>query len=393
MRVCSSIELAGDRNSLFTKWLVHGLDSFEADRNKDGVITLDELVDYTSEQVQRQRPEQHPQKFGFETTGGWVEIARRPGGTLELPAPALEWLSAAADDISNKSTIFFLGSGVYGSGPLSAFELINAVGHQANLDVTQQNSLATATEYWFHRLGVRERFLERYRRILSSQSDRSSSSAVHEMLINLDPPWLVISSTHDLLLERLLERRNIPYVLVAHIIGPEGGEYVHRILVMRRGPEPKVEVCNSDELRVDLSKDRIVYKLLGSPCLLELGTNADCVDVSSIDTAVVTEADHITFLADLHSKRTSIPTAFSRRFRNSSVLFLGYNLDTWNYRLVARVCLSENARRGFEQLPLYAVRQPTSSFEMVFWERLHARMLETDVDTFIQSLERVKSGS
>jgi uncharacterized caspase-like protein len=62
-RAGPSIELVGDRNSLFTKWLVHGLDTFEADENKDGVITLDELIDYTNERVREQRPEQHPQKL------------------------------------------------------------------------------------------------------------------------------------------------------------------------------------------------------------------------------------------------------------------------------------------------------------------------------------------
>ena len=139
------------------------------------------------------------------------------------------------------------------------------------------------------------------------------------------------------------------------------------------------------------SHDRVVYKLLGSPCLSDLATIADEFDLHDFDTAVVTEEDHIAFLGDLHSTRTSIPTAFSRRFRKSSVLFLGYNLDTWNYRLVAQVCLAENVRR--ERLPLYAVRQPTSSFERVFWEQLHTRMLEVDVDTFIQSLEAARAGA
>ena len=89
------------------------------------------------------------------------------------------------------------------------------------------------------------------------------------------------------------------------------------------------------------------------------------VDIASVDTAVATEADHIAFLGDLHSKRTSIPTAFSPSFRNCSMLFLGVRLHVWNYRLVARTCLSENARRG-QQPPMYAVRQPASSFEALF---------------------------
>jgi hypothetical protein len=387
-----SIELAGDRNSLFTKWLVNGLDSFEADLNKDGVITLDELVEYTSKKVQQERSEQHPQALGFETTGGLLEIARRPGGTLEQPAPTLEWLSTVLEDIRDKAVIFFLGSGVYGSGPLSNFELINAVGREATLDLTRWNSLATAAEYRLRLLGSRRaNFLDRYGDIVSTQSAHRAPPAVHEMLAKLDPPWLVISATHDLLFEELLEQRAVPYVLVAHILGPEGSGHVGKILVLRRGAEPKIEVSNSDELRIDLLKDRVVYKLLGSPCLSELATTADEFDLSDFDTAVVTEEDHIAFLGDLHSKRTSIPTAFSRRFRKSSVLFLGYNLDTWNYRLVAQVCLAENVRR--ERLPLYAVRQPTSSFERVFWEQLHTRMLEVDVDTFIQSLEAARAGA
>jgi hypothetical protein len=387
-----SIELAGDRNSLFTKWLVHGLDTFEADANNDDVITLDELVDYASEKVKGERSEQRPRKLGFETTGGSIEIAHRRGGThgsLEPQAVALDWMPHAVRDIRTKHAIFFLGSGVYGSGPLSTFELINAIGREANLDVSQQNSLVTAAEYWSQIEVRRETFLEGYRGILAAQTRGCGRSAVHDFLANLEPPWLIISTTHDLLFESLLCKQQTPFTLVAHIVGPEdeGGKYVGQILVMRFGSERKVEICKSDELRVDLSKDRIIYKILGSPCLIEMATPTDSVDLASLDTAVVTEADHVAFLGDLRNKRTSIPTAFSRPFRNNSVLFLGYELHVWNYRLIARVCLRET-RRGFQQEPppLYAVRQPASSFENLFWQRLSARMLPIDVDTFIRNI-------
>jgi tripartite motif-containing protein 71 len=68
-------------SSLFTHYLVRGLQSGEADIDGDGKITIDELYDYVYAQVVQQTPKQTPGKWSFKEQGEIV-IARasRPEG-------------------------------------------------------------------------------------------------------------------------------------------------------------------------------------------------------------------------------------------------------------------------------------------------------------------------
>lgn len=49
-----------DRNSLFTKFLLEGIKTGQADQNQDGQITVDELFNYADQKVRAMRPEQKP---------------------------------------------------------------------------------------------------------------------------------------------------------------------------------------------------------------------------------------------------------------------------------------------------------------------------------------------
>lgn len=65
------------RNSVFTRYLVEGLRSGDADSDGDGRITVDELFDYAYENVQTHTPRQTPCKWSFQQQGDIV-IARNP---------------------------------------------------------------------------------------------------------------------------------------------------------------------------------------------------------------------------------------------------------------------------------------------------------------------------
>jgi formylglycine-generating enzyme required for sulfatase activity/uncharacterized caspase-like protein len=64
-------------NSLFTHYLTRGLESGEADSNRDGQITVDEIYDYIYAQVVKQTPKQTPGKWSYREQGEIV-IARAP---------------------------------------------------------------------------------------------------------------------------------------------------------------------------------------------------------------------------------------------------------------------------------------------------------------------------
>ncbi len=69
--------LGNSDKSVFTHYILQGLKTGEADRNADGVITVDELYDYVYEQVVRETPKQTPGKWSYKQQGDIV-VAKNP---------------------------------------------------------------------------------------------------------------------------------------------------------------------------------------------------------------------------------------------------------------------------------------------------------------------------
>ncbi len=73
--------------SVFTHTLVHGLETGEADLDRDGNISFDELYDYVYDRVTDEVPQQKPRKWVFDVQGDII-IARNPHPVVrpaELP--------------------------------------------------------------------------------------------------------------------------------------------------------------------------------------------------------------------------------------------------------------------------------------------------------------------
>jgi hypothetical protein len=81
-------EADSSAHSIFSQYLIRGLETGEADRNGDGRITVDELYDYTYERILNEAPRQTPGKWSYKQHGDIV-LARCPiatSRTAELPA-------------------------------------------------------------------------------------------------------------------------------------------------------------------------------------------------------------------------------------------------------------------------------------------------------------------
>ena len=71
-------QVIGDSDkSVFTHYLLEGLKTGEADRDGDGLITIDELYDYVYEHVVNETPKQTPGKWSYKQQGEIV-LARNP---------------------------------------------------------------------------------------------------------------------------------------------------------------------------------------------------------------------------------------------------------------------------------------------------------------------------
>lgn len=73
--------LGAAENSVFTKYLVKGLRSGDADLNNDGQITIDELFDYVEAHILDETPKQTPGKWTYKEHGEII-LARNPSYSI-----------------------------------------------------------------------------------------------------------------------------------------------------------------------------------------------------------------------------------------------------------------------------------------------------------------------
>lgn len=380
--------------SRLVRWFVHGVETFEAD-DGDNILTADEICRYVQGRIDQDAPELHALSKGFNTNSSRGEIARRT--TAAPTATALrgnrEFFLAIRGALDEGRLVPLLGDGVFGSGPLSAFRLVSALietaGLEAGMRLDERYPLATAAEYLLLVFGgERGAFLRRLTAVLTEQSAGFVPTQTHRFLAGMTSPWIIVSASYDWIFESLLEQAGLPFTVVTHILTAEEDGLDGRLLVIRRGGRtPSVDIQLADNwLLSDLGEhgDRIIYKIVGSPFANELADRR-----SGIDTVVITESDHMTFLGRLENEHTKPPSAFSRRFQKSSLMFLGYNLDVWHYRLMGHIFSNEGQVRPRRR---YAVRTAVSPIEERFWAQLVAAedRLQSDCEAFVQTLGQFK---
>lgn len=303
----------------------------------------------------------------------------------------LDFFDSAVEGFADGTIIPFVGHGVFGDGPLGLRALLAALGESC----TEQTCLATAAEYRERFRRDRQSFLRELRRSLEEQTRNAAPAGIHALLTTLaaaDRLPLIVSATYDQTLETRLTAAGKAPVVITHILrtcardldpGASTGQHDGKILVLRPGEKPAV--CLSDQVEIQRG-EFVVYKPLGSPFL-----NVTLDEGVEVDTVVITESDHLLFLARLDNQGTGIPTALVRSgFRRHRLLFLGYTLDVWQYRLVMQVFellkLRAGDRTGADSLPPLAVRQPATKMEGLFWQRLNADLVQRDLGDFARQV-------
>jgi len=292
-------------------------------------------------------------------------------------APSLDFFGSASEGLLQGKNVPVIGSGLYGDGPLSSTALARALfrlSDRVPMEVPKERlSLATIAEYRERLESSREQFLEMFQSILEQQSKEAPPSPVIELLAKIDCLRLVVSTMYDSQLEDKLYAAGRKIAVVSHVLRSYENQDNGKVILFRRGSKPRLFKANELEVEPD---DCIVYKPLGSPLL-----HKELAPELEIDTVVVTETDHASFLQRLESPETGVPSSIKRRFR-SPLLFLGYTLDVWQYRLTMLVY--QVANRDPSRVTM-AVRIPDDAIEEVAWNRLNAQLIRMDPAQFARS--------
>jgi hypothetical protein len=97
---------------------------------------------------------------------------------------------------------------------------------------------------------------------------------------------------------------------------------------------------------------------------------------------VITEDDYIDYLAD--EAFAKLPKRLLARLSNSHLLFLGYSLRDWNFR----VFLRRMKRHRTQDYASWAVVKSTNDEEPHFWRaRARVEILATDLHEYVTGLE------
>jgi len=304
------------------------------------------------------------------------ERDRGPAGGAHV-----DYFDSARDGLLDGTDIPFLGPRLYGDGPLSPDALTDALLGRDKLE--EGHFLATAAEYRERYLGSREHFLRQFGRIIREQTAAASIPAVHDLIVDKAKPPLLVSTTWDMVLESRLEKADRDFVIVAHVVRSFSGEHDGKVVVLRRDAEP--EFTSADELPT-LKNDVVVYKPVGSPLL-----NDRLDEDDGVDTVVVTETDHAALLQRLENEKKGIPKRFALKFARKPLLFLGYGLDVWQYRLM--MLAYQQTLRIPRRSTTLAVRVPESPLEEVAWKRLNADLVRMEPNAFAERVMAHGQGS
>lgn len=305
--------------------------------------------------------------------------------------PGINYFGSARAAISGGECVPFVGPALFGTGPLSAdyfVSIITSALKDAGLPSPgeRDSSLATVAEY-YERYFTRNGLLSILSDTLLVQSKSMRVPPVYKMIVRMPMPPLIISSTFDDILEKQLEDDNRPFVTLSHIIRSsdkeeEARKKARNIVLLRKGKDP--EFVRADRLLLRPNKEVVIYKLLGSPLLHD-----QFDQLLKLDTVVITESDHLTFLRHLPSQDIGFPNSIKKLLSSSSFLFLGCSLDVWHYRLIMQV-LHVSGILGREKPPNHVIRQLSSQMERMTWEGLSARrVVEMDPNEFARRVMEV----
>jgi DNA-binding SARP family transcriptional activator len=191
--------------------------------------------------------------------------------------------------------------------------------------------------------------------------------AVHQFLAELPallrerqaPQPLLVTTNYDRALERALAAAGEEADVVSYVsLGRDRGKFLHR---SADGGSRLIQTPNT---YADVPLDR-------RPVILKIHGEVDHAPAREAESFVVSEDDHIAYLAETGIGGV-LPVTLAARLRRSHFLFLGYGLVDWSFRVFLH-------RLWPDEQPAYrswAVQPDATSLERDFWRRRGVELVD-----------------
>ena len=369
-----------DRYSVFTKHIIEGLKTGDADLNGSGEVTIEELYQYVYARV-RDESHQEPMNWGHSKKGELV-IASNPKKAREIYMPSSIALKAQCYKIMQMlekgEVIPFLGPGISVNGagctPPIFEDLARQMAH--NTIFSGSTDPLTLISQKIDLFDGRRIVIKKIKEIHQPEPYPYIPTLTHRFLARIDHPLLIFSTCYDTLLEEAFDAAGKPYAVVTHILYSKNEANRGKVVLYYSDRKEAIEIQLSEDLVMDLNQGHVIYKIHGVFNLFDrMG--------KEIDFLVVSEEDYIRWLRILENPQTTIPNCFIRQIVNRLFLFLGYSLSDWNFRAVVD---SIHRKVDFQSLRPYAVCKAAPEFEKKYWGEKSVNIIDKDLSDFIQEM-------
>ena len=194
-------------------------------------------------------------------------------------------------------------------------------------------------------------------------------------------PDLIVTTNYDVTVEMTLEHLSVPYFAVAHIIGDS--KYRGRLFCYEQltGSSAILTLTQVNERLIELenfpTENTIVYKMHGSSRPANLADRVDSI--------VLTENDYIRFLAQ--DTFRSIPLKIQEKLKEARLLYLGYSLQDWNFRvLLNRIREMQRGTSKSGERRHWACLLNPDPVEAKFWAQRGVTLYSVDLAVFLGHL-------
>ncbi len=236
----------------------------------------------------------------------------------------------------------------------SAQEFMQKIVALTGFEHENTSELAAVCEYAQLRSNdaPRHRVIEELRQLVTP--NYQPEIELYELLSKLKKPFLVIATGFDTLLEQRLS--NSAHSFISIVINKdtniEDQRYLLKGFNTKQNEIPSC--CSGDKLSSLQLMEKgfsLIFYLRGYP--------------DELDNLLLSERDYFNQAKELLQK--SYPSYLGTKLKSKDLWFLGYQPDSWETRLIAKVLQQQRGGDNNSSKPLVIQANP-NSFEQLFWE-------------------------
>ncbi len=193
---------------------------------------------------------------------------------------------------------------------------------------------------------------------------------IHWVLAGIPSVRCVFTTNYDELLEQAVGKNG----LHRRLIGPYVHDQSHN--KQKNPTDLPIELIQNLPHRLDAlappeGHPLVLYKMHGC--------------VRHPNSLLITTYDYVQYIASWTDKRLGMPKEFRDLLLKNTILFLGYGLGDWNFRVIWEAMITAFPNGRFD-IQSYAIKKPVSNFERSLFNKRNINLVECDLTLFARAL-------